>query len=262
MRVIITADDYGMSKSTNNTIQKGIELGVISSTNVMINMPFCDNAKSLPCNMGIHLNLTAGKPITKNEEIPTLVDSSGNFYSYQVFKKKLQMGKISHAEIKKEIYAQIDEYRNRIGEPSYWNTHNHVHMLPSVFKTFVDATSEKQLFFMRNNYKCMMGGAKAPLIKNILIGCFYRYARYKKMRYPSGIAAYAKSADKLDINTYYATEFAETMIVELIFHVADNVDSEFFGNLKKQRIDEKDFVFGEKFRDYIDTVEICTFGDI
>ena len=43
-KVIITADDYGMSNAVNRAIDAGAEIGLITSTNVMTNMPFYKEA--------------------------------------------------------------------------------------------------------------------------------------------------------------------------------------------------------------------------
>lgn len=40
-KCVIIADDYGMSPAVNRAIEQGILLGMITSTNVMTNMPCC-----------------------------------------------------------------------------------------------------------------------------------------------------------------------------------------------------------------------------
>ena len=43
-KLIITADDYGMSRAVNDAIDAGIAAGLITSTNVMVNMPLYKEA--------------------------------------------------------------------------------------------------------------------------------------------------------------------------------------------------------------------------
>ena len=38
-KLIITADDYGMSRAVNDAIDAGVDAGLITSTNAMTNMP-------------------------------------------------------------------------------------------------------------------------------------------------------------------------------------------------------------------------------
>jgi predicted glycoside hydrolase/deacetylase ChbG (UPF0249 family) len=47
LKLIITADDYGMSPAVNNAIEAGIEAGLITSTNVMTNMDYYKDAINL-----------------------------------------------------------------------------------------------------------------------------------------------------------------------------------------------------------------------
>lgn len=46
-QLIITADDYGMSRAVNDAIEAGMAAGLITTTNVMTNMPLYKEAKTL-----------------------------------------------------------------------------------------------------------------------------------------------------------------------------------------------------------------------
>ena len=72
-KIIITADDYGMSKGVNEAIDAGIEAGLITSTNVMTNMEYYKEAKKLrekDVSVGIHWTISAGYPVLNPSEIP------------------------------------------------------------------------------------------------------------------------------------------------------------------------------------------------
>ena len=135
-RLIITADDYGMSEAVNRAIEEGVSVGFITSINVMVNMPYANDVAEVrrrfpDISIGLHLNLTAGKPVSNCQEIKSLVDSNGMFYSMSEFRSRWQTKKIKFNEVKKEISAQYLVYRRLIGEPDYWNTHQHIHMAPA-----------------------------------------------------------------------------------------------------------------------------------
>ena len=63
MKLIINADDFGLSKSITDGIIEGIKGGYITSTSLMVNMPFAKYAideavkKNINC-IGLHVNLT------------------------------------------------------------------------------------------------------------------------------------------------------------------------------------------------------------
>lgn len=93
-KIIVTADDYGMCNEVDHAIDAGIENGFITTTNVMLNMDTLSNASDLrtrypQLSVGIHWNVTTGKPISNPGTTPTLVDNNGDFWSISVFKKNI-----------------------------------------------------------------------------------------------------------------------------------------------------------------------------
>ena len=93
-KLIVTADDYGMSKAVNDAIDAGIAAGLITTTNVMTNMPYYKEAAKLKNNpnisVGLHWVLACGKPVLPKEEIPTLVAENGEFFPYPEFRSRLR----------------------------------------------------------------------------------------------------------------------------------------------------------------------------
>lgn len=62
-QLIITADDYGMSRAVNDAIEAGMAAGLITTTNVMTNMPLYKEAKTLKdkfpnVSVGVHWTLS------------------------------------------------------------------------------------------------------------------------------------------------------------------------------------------------------------
>ena len=89
-----------LSKSTNDAIYDGIEKGVITSTNVMVNMPYFEEAVKLrkefsKVSIGLHWNLTTGFPLSDQSEVPTLVDDNGEFRCLKTGRDIWRMGSIS-----------------------------------------------------------------------------------------------------------------------------------------------------------------------
>ena len=81
MKLIINADDFGLSKSISDGIIEGILGGYITSTSIMANMKYAEYAvkEALKHNInciGLHINFTVGKPIIENSN---LTDNNGNF---------------------------------------------------------------------------------------------------------------------------------------------------------------------------------------
>lgn len=105
-KLIVTADDYGMCDVVDKAIDAGIENGIITTTNVMLNMETLHNAKDLReryphISVGVHWNVTTGKPISDPKEIPTLVDKNGVFWSIGNFKNDIVKGLFRLPTLKK-----------------------------------------------------------------------------------------------------------------------------------------------------------------
>ena len=86
MKLIINADDFGFSKSINNGIIDAYKEGLISSTTIMINMPYtCDAISKWKENsllgIGLHINLTQGSPIS--DDVKSLVDENNAFHKHR-----------------------------------------------------------------------------------------------------------------------------------------------------------------------------------
>ena len=145
-KLIITADDYGMSRAVNDAIDAGIEAGLITSTNVMTNMPLYKEALKLKdlegVSVGIHWVLACGRPVLPAAEVPTLVQENGEFYPYPVFRERLRKRLISFTDIKKELLAQYKLYYDLMGQPDYWNTHENTHVEFGIYGLFVDTAAE------------------------------------------------------------------------------------------------------------------------
>lgn len=114
MKLIINADDFGLSESINDGIIQGIKNGWMTSTTLMVNMLYAKDAiekamkHHISC-IGLHINLTKGKSIT---EARNLVDENGNFLSH---KQQLKNQKITYQETYDEIMAQIEKVKEYSG---------------------------------------------------------------------------------------------------------------------------------------------------
>jgi len=150
MKLIINADDLGFSPIVNHTIFALHNMGRLSSTSMVVNMPASqmafDGFKEHPnLNVGIHLNLTKGKPITPGPQIPSLIRARGSFYSAPFFYPQAVTGAISQRDVKIECRAQIELALDAGLHPTHLDSHNHWHMLPSFNKIILKLAGEYKI---------------------------------------------------------------------------------------------------------------------
>lgn len=159
MKLIINADDFGLSKSISDGIISGIEERYITSTSIMANMKYAEYAikqailHDINC-IGLHINLTVGKPIKANAN---LIDENGIFYYNR---KQIDNEGLTYQDAYNEIMAQIekiDSYSNGKIKIDHLDTHHHLWDNKNIKQAIIDI-SNKLNIPIRNedvtNIKC------------------------------------------------------------------------------------------------------------
>lgn len=128
-KLIINADDFGLTEGCNKGIIKAINEGIVTSTTVMINMPYAIDGIELLKKMGlrsvgVHLTLTAGTPTLPVKLVPSLVDNENKFYK----KKALLFPHMNLTEVEMELRNQIELFIKTGLQPSHLDSHHHIHM--------------------------------------------------------------------------------------------------------------------------------------
>ena len=164
MKLIINADDFGLSKSITDGIVEGIKEGYITSTSIMANMEYAEYAikealrNNINC-IGLHINLTVGKPIINNKN---LVDDNGAFL-YN--KKQIENPNLTYNDAYNEIKAQLDlvnKYSNGKIKIDHLDTHHHLCSNKNIKQAIIDIAKELNIP-IRNEFDCEI---KRPDILN------------------------------------------------------------------------------------------------
>ncbi|WP_408954454.1 chitin disaccharide deacetylase [Natroniella sp. ANB-PHB2] len=145
-KVIINADDFGLHSSCNQGIIKALTEGVVSSTTLMINLLGAEEAIKLAQQkgirqMGLHLNLTYGRPISLAKEIPSLVTEEGEFYNQLA--ELLENEKVE--EVKCELRRQIEKFLETDLELTHLDSHHHIHLNPGFKEVVAELAREYEL---------------------------------------------------------------------------------------------------------------------
>lgn len=131
-KLIINADDLGMSHEQNDQILQCIELGVITSSTLMANGPFFEEgvkiAKQYPqISVGVHLNIIEFAPLTNAEVFRKhgMLDADGNFIEGAAFVVPM------NEELKQAVFEEWDAQISKVEEagitPSHCDSHEHAH---------------------------------------------------------------------------------------------------------------------------------------
>ena len=138
-RVIINADDFGVSSAVNRAVIKGWQEGVLTSASLMVTGAACDEAVDLArqnpgLQVGLHLTLVQGKSVLQQGGFPALTDREGNFPNDSVLAgMRMFFVKALHRQLRNEIEAQIEKFIATGLPLSHIDGHLNIHMHPTVF---------------------------------------------------------------------------------------------------------------------------------
>lgn len=80
--------------------------------------------------VGLHLTLNAGQPLSAASQVPSLVDAEGQFHKSSQLWQRFLRGRVSRAELKLEIAAQL-RHLAAAGLPlTHADSHQHLHQYP------------------------------------------------------------------------------------------------------------------------------------
>ena len=160
-RLIINADDFGLTSGVNRGILKSHQEGIVTSATLMAcGERFAEAAalsKEAPkLSVGCHVVLVDGKPMLSPSEVPSLThaSSSPRFHeSLVTFACLVASGRLERAQIEAEITAQIQKLQAAGIAVSHLDSHKHTHMFPVVLKGMLRAAKACGVRALRNPFE-------------------------------------------------------------------------------------------------------------
>jgi chitin disaccharide deacetylase len=164
-RLIVNADDFGLTSGVNRAILEAHQHGIVTSTTLMANASAfpgaAELAKSLPdghpLSVGCHVVLLDGEPLLAPEKVRSLLSlginngsrfrDSLNHFVIASFRHKL-----NPEEIEAEATAQIRRIQASGIHASHFDTHKHAHMFPAVLRPLLHAAKACGVAAVRNPF--------------------------------------------------------------------------------------------------------------
>src|SRR6185437_15053686 len=139
-RLVVTADDFGLSLPVNDAVEQAHTQGILTAASLMTGAPARDDAveraRKLPrLGVGLHLTLVDGCPVLPPTDVPGLVGPNGRFSTDPVkFGTALFFSSELRRQAEAEIAAQFEEFRKTRLVMDHVNGHQHFHMHPVISK--------------------------------------------------------------------------------------------------------------------------------
>lgn len=141
-KIVVTADDFGLSEGINQGIEQAFKEGIVSCASLSANGNAFEGAlkiaKNCTIDIGVHFTFLEEKPILSADNVGSIIDENRRFFSsLPRFIRRLYLNKKTILNIEKEAKAQIEKILDAGIKPSFFNSHQHVHMLPGLFEKLV-----------------------------------------------------------------------------------------------------------------------------
>lgn len=142
IRLHVIADDFGTCAAVDQGILRCRREGILTGASIAVNgdtaSPALEEAKAAGLNLGVHINLVDGKPVSPSDAIRSLVDGNGRFWGTSArFFARYWQGKIDSVHIHREGEAQITWLLQRGIHPTHIDSHQHVHLWSTLLPLFL-----------------------------------------------------------------------------------------------------------------------------
>lgn len=159
-KLIVNADDFGLTSGVNRAILELHQAGVLTSATLMARAAATEDAIEMAKNtptlgVGCHVVLVDGEPVLPAEELPTLTDPrTRRFYpTLGAFLRGVVTRRISMSEVRAEAGAQIHWLQERGVNLTHVDTHKHTHMIPRVLCPVLHAAKACGIGAIRNPFE-------------------------------------------------------------------------------------------------------------
>jgi len=183
-RLIINADDFGLTAGVNRAIAECHDAGVVTSTTLMANSAAFDDAVAIAkarskLRVGCHVELIDGTPLTSCPSLraPGEAKFRGKIME---FAQRALRGRLDPDDIAGEALAQMRKAQAAGVELSHFDSHKHTHMFPQVLRPLLRAAKEAGVGAVRNPFVPVKAVAWAHLLQRPKL--WVRYSETKILR--------------------------------------------------------------------------------
>jgi len=161
-RLIVNADDFGLTQGVNRAIVEAHTHGIVTSSTLMANGRAFDDAvqratSATRLSVGCHVVLVDGLPVFDKKPAATTLSNEefddGRFYeTLNGFALRLLRSRINVDDIEAEAMAQIRKLQAAGVVVSHLDTHKHTHILPRVLRPLLRAARACGVPALRNPF--------------------------------------------------------------------------------------------------------------
>lgn len=165
-RLIVNADDFGLTPGVNRAIIEAHQRGIVTSATMMAGAGAFDSAAeqagiasqcAQPFGVGCHVVLVDGEPLLPAEQVPSLASSDGGATRFRKTLNRFALaattGLLKPAEVEAETASQIQRVQQAGIVVSHVDTHKHTHMFRAVLRPLLRAAKACGVSAVRNPFE-------------------------------------------------------------------------------------------------------------
>ncbi len=172
-RLIINADDFGLTAGVNRAIVEAHQHGVVSSATLMANGQAFEDAvglaRSTPrLGVGCHVVLVDGTSLLPPAQVNSLLDNGSSSARAPGFREGILkfgalalLGRLAADEIEAEATAQIRKLQASGIAVTHLDSHKHTHLFPRVLRPLLKAARSCGVRAIRNPFERIQGSQLA-----------------------------------------------------------------------------------------------------
>jgi len=164
-RLIVNADDFGWSGAVTGGIIRAYREGLVTSTTLMANLEGAAEAlararqESPGLVIGLHLNLTEGRPLAPPGDVAPILDREGRLMpSLATLYRRLRLSGGARRAAARELETQVRWALDHGLRPSHLDSHKHVHQIPPLLPLVIDLARRHGIAAVRTTAELALPG--------------------------------------------------------------------------------------------------------
>ncbi len=194
-----------MNESVNSAIAKAFSMGLIDRTTMLVNMPSAAEGMemaqrdSFADKVGLHLNLTSGRPLTECMAKDRIMCNEAGEYTADFarnLKTRFFLPKATRDCVEAELLAQFERYAQLGGTLWHIDSHHHVHTDPSIWGILKKIIRDYPVTSVRLGRNMYRGGNPLMRIYKVILNMSIRRRCTIRSDYFGSAADYGMYTEK------------------------------------------------------------------
>ncbi len=235
MNFIVNADDFGKDRKTSDAILACFRNGMITHATVMVNMADCERAMrqalvehGMIDYIGLHLNLTEGRPLTDLIcSCPLFCDADG-FFNRGAYRrnlqKRLRLSREERVAVEYEVLAQARRFFDLGGRLPHADSHHHVHFDWSIACVILPILKRLGFCSVRIGYNIGVGRSMLVRIYRGVLNRFIIGNNMARSQYFGSHASFLHEARRLERENACVEIMVHPVLVDGV--IRDGMDGE------------------------------------